>query len=227
MKKNVVLYIINPFNHAAGLADICSAFWHLVQNYTARVDKQRAGRMSEIVLQIVPLDFITSSESMVVPTQAEYFNLALEVYGRCCSEQNSGGDFVDSAPPVVLAEPVPAVINFKLSPEGISPLRESRSLHLAYSKSLDQRWITVAWTDDRGSFQKTISYCRRYRNTNSVRSVTDVRNAIWATTKGIIEKTRILGRVVLVNTEPMDRGEIDSRSIGDSEMVKKNNVMAN
>ena len=192
------------------MADICSAFWQLVQNYVASVDKQQARHTNEVVLQIVPLDFITSSESIVVPTQVEYLNLALEVYSRCSRKSSTGLLGFDS--PVVISESIPSTINFKLSPERTSPFRDSRSLHLAYSKSLDQRWITVAWTDNTGSFQKTTSYCLRFRSSNGVRSVSHVRNEIWATTRSIIETVQILGRVVLVSTEPMDQDEIEGKS---------------
>lgn len=204
------MYIINPFNHGTAMADICAAFWQLVQNYIAGMDKQQGRRMNEVVLQIVPLDFITSSESIVVPTQAEYLNLALEVYSRCSQKSTTG--LLGFGSPVVISESIPSIINFKLSPERTSPFREGRSLHLAYSRSLDQRWITVAWTDNTGSFQKTMSYCLRFRGSNGVRSVSHVRNEIWATTRSIIEMIQILGRVMLVSTEPMDQDEIEGKS---------------
>lgn len=202
----MVVYIINPFNDATAMADICSAFWQLAWNYKIGMDKQQAQHMNDVVLQIVPLDFITSTESLVVSSQAEYFNLAMEVYSRCPPT-----DYMGFAPPVVLTEPIQSTIKFKLSSERISPLRESKSLHMAYSKSLDQRWITVAWTDDTGSFEKTVCYCLRLRNTSGIRSVSDVRNAIWATTVNIIERKQMLGRVVFVNTEPMDLDEVEGK----------------
>ncbi|BDD62911.1 mediator of RNA polymerase II transcription subunit 13 [Monascus purpureus] len=206
---NVVVYIINPFNHGTALADICSAFLQLLQKYLTGVDRRQTPRMSEIVLQVIPLEFVTSAGSIVVPTQTEYMNLALEVYSRCAA-RNSASNVLSSAPPVLLVEPILTAINFRLTSERTSPLREGKCLHLAYSRSLDQRWITVAWSDNTGSFQRTMSYCLRFRNQKATRSISDVRNEIWGTTKGIMEKIQAQWRFMLALTEPVDQDEVEA-----------------
>ncbi|KAI9926758.1 hypothetical protein ASPWEDRAFT_143147 [Aspergillus wentii DTO 134E9] len=208
-KDNLVIYIINPFTHAAALADICSAFWQLFQRYVADADKTQAQQLDEIVLQVIPLGFVMSSESIVVPSQSEYLSLALEVYSRCPPD-GSGASLVNCAPPVLLAEPLPRSINFKLASERLSPLQEARCLHVACSRSLDQRWITVAWSDNTGSLQRTMSYCLRFRNSNASRNVLEMRGEIWSATKSILDKIQARWRVVIVNTEPIDQEEVDT-----------------
>ncbi|KAI2726158.1 hypothetical protein CBS147332_3045 [Penicillium roqueforti] len=206
---NHVVYIINPFTHAAALADICSAFWYLFQQLVAGSERRQTRIANELVLQIIPLEFVMSSETMVIPPQVDYLNLALEVYSRCRSNDAEMSPLL-CAPPMLLADAIPRAISFRLAPERSSPLQDGRSLHIAYSKSLDQRWISVAWSDLPGSIQRTMSYCLRYRQSGGTRPVSEVRNEIWATTKHIMEKFQARWKVQLATTEPMETEEVEA-----------------
>ncbi|KGO74718.1 Mediator complex, subunit Med13 [Penicillium italicum] len=206
---NHVVYIINPFTHAAALADICTAFWHLFQQLVAGSERRPTRISGELVLQIVPLEFIMSTESMVVPPQTDYLNLALEVYSRCRPDDVDMSPLL-CAPPMLLADALPRAISFRLAPERSSPLQDGRSLHIAYSKSLDQRWISVAWSDMPGSIQRTMSYCLRYRQSGGVRPISEIRNEIWATTKHIMDKFQARWKVQLATTEPIETDEVEA-----------------
>ncbi|KAJ5383871.1 Mediator complex subunit Med13 [Penicillium concentricum] len=206
---NHVVYIINPFTHAAALADICSAFWHLFQQLIAGSERRQTRISNELVLQIIPLEFIMSSETMVIPPQTDYLNLALEVYSRCRPNDGDMSPLL-CAPPMLLADALPRAISFRLAPERSSPLQDGRSLHIALSKSLDQRWISVAWSDLPGSIQRTMSYCLRYRQSGGARPISEVRNEIWATTKHIMDKFQARWKVQLATTEPMETDEVEA-----------------
>lgn len=207
-KDNLVIYIVNPFAHAAALVDICSAFWSLFQTYIAAADKQHTLQLDELVLQIVPVDFIMSTDSFVVPPQTQYLNLALEVYSRC-PPKDQQTSLVNCAPPVLITEPLPKSINFRLASEKTSPLQEGKCLHVASSRSQDQRWISVAWSDNTGSLQRTMSYNIRFRNATASRTLQDVRGEIWGATKDIMERIQARWRIVLVNSDPVDQDEVD------------------
>ncbi|KAL4750842.1 hypothetical protein BDW72DRAFT_107779 [Aspergillus terricola var. indicus] len=207
-KDNVVVYIINPFAHATSLVDICAAFWCLLQNYFASAEKPPK-QVDEVLLQIVPLNFIMSAESLVVPPQAEYLNLALEVYSRCSTRQMQAS-LVNCAPPVMLAETLPSSIGFRLASERFSPLQEGRCLHVACSRSQDQRWMTVAWSDNSGVLQRTMSYCLRFRHSTASRTLSAVRSEIWAATRDIMDKSQARWRVIIVNTDNVDQDEYDT-----------------
>ncbi|EAW11295.1 uncharacterized protein ACLA_089870 [Aspergillus clavatus NRRL 1] len=208
-RDNVVVYIISPFSSAAALADICAAFWGLFQKYISGIEKQQDRQADELVLQIVPFEFTMSTESLVVPLQAQYLNLALEVYSRCPPNTLQPNP-INCAPPMLLAEPTPKSINFQLTPEESSPLQGAKSLHLACSRSHDQRWLTVSWSDNTGTLQQTMSYCLRYQNSSAARSILEVRNEIWCVTRSIMEKIQARWRVIIVNTEPVDQDEVDT-----------------
>lgn len=207
---NCVVYIVNPFPHAAALADICVAFWCLFQQLVANADLRQSRQVNDVTLQIIPMDFIMSGESMVFPTQTDYLNLALEVYGRCRPKEADLSPVL-SAPAILLADPLPKALHFRLASEKGSPLQDGRSLHVACSKSADQRWMSVAWSDGTGSIQTTMSYCLRYRSKGAARTVAEVRNEIWTTTRHIMDKFQVRWKVVLVNTEPMDQDDVDGK----------------
>jgi len=154
------------------------------------------------------MEFILSEDSMVVPTQPDYQNLALEVYSRCRPKDVDAGPFT-CASAISLANPAPKSIAFRLVPEKGSPLQDGRSLHLAISKSLDQRWVSAAWSDGDGSLQVSMSYCLKYRGRSLPRPIGEVRNEIWATTKHIIDNHQARWKLILVNTEPMDTDDIE------------------
>ncbi|PLB55627.1 hypothetical protein P170DRAFT_506183 [Aspergillus steynii IBT 23096] len=210
-KDNIVIYMINPFTHAAAMVDLCSAFWALFQKYAADSEKQQTRVFNEVVLQIVPIDFISSTESLVVPPQVEYLSLALEVYSRC-PPKNAQPSLVNCAPPMLLAEPLPRSLNFRLASEKPSPLQEGKCLHVACSRSQDQRWISVAWSDNTGSLQRTMSYNLRFRGGNSSRNVHDIRGEIWGATKDIMERISARWRLMVVHTGPVDQDEVDAWS---------------
>lgn len=145
---------------------------------------------------------------MVVPTQSEYLNLALEVYSRCRPKDVDVGPFT-CASAISLANPTPKTIAFRLVPEKGSPLQDGRCLHLAISKSLDQRWVSAAWSDGDGGLQMSMSYCLKYRGRSLSKPIGEVRNEIWATTKHIIDNHQARWKLILVNTEPMDTDDME------------------
>ncbi|KAL2366626.1 hypothetical protein RJZ56_000459 [Blastomyces dermatitidis] len=206
--ENVVIYIINPFVYDAAIVDICSAFLRLFHKYVGDADRQHTRRLNELVLQIIPLEFIASPDSLVVPTQTDYLRLALEVYSRCPPKDRSS-DWLGCAPPLVLAEPVPKVVPFRLAPESITPVEEAKCLHVAYSQSVDQRWVTAAWTDNSGRHQTALSYCLRERNSPVSRPISEIRTQIWETTKDIMDMSSSHWRLIIVKDEPVDSEEID------------------
>ncbi|KAL2856013.1 mediator complex subunit 13 C-terminal-domain-containing protein [Aspergillus pseudoustus] len=208
-RGNIVIYVINPFSHAASLVDICAAFWCLLQKYAADAAKQQSKQLHGVVLQIIPMDFVTSRESLVVPPQTDYLNLALEIYSRC-SPRESQGSLINCTPPMVLAEPIPPSIVFKLASERASPLQEGKCLHVACSRSHDQRWISVAWSDNAGIVQRTVSYCLRFRESRVSRNLSTIRSEIWNATREILDRDQARWRIILVSTENVDQDEHDT-----------------
>jgi mediator of RNA polymerase II transcription subunit 13 len=208
--ENIVVYILNPFSNGAALADICSAFLRLFQQYVEDSSRRQTRAFHEVVLQIVPLQFVASLDSVAVPPQLDYLRLSLEVYSRCAPKRR-GPDRTGCSPALVLAELVPRAVPFKLSSEGISPLEDGRCFHLAYSHSIDQRWITAAWTDYPGRYQMNMSYCLRERGSSIFRPVVDILTDIWGATVDILGTTHRHWRMMIVKCEPMENEEVTGK----------------
>ncbi|EFE42950.1 conserved hypothetical protein [Trichophyton verrucosum HKI 0517] len=205
--KTVVVYIVNPFKIGAAMVDICVAFLRLFRKYVEEADKRLVRRLNELVLQIVPSDFITGEDSLVIPTQNDYLRLALEVYSRC-PPQDPISDMFAGAPAFTLATSVPKIIPFRLTSEEGSPMDAGQACHVAYSVSQDQRWVTAAWCDNLGLRQLTLSYSLRQDVSHTCRPLAEVREDIWQVTMDMTGMSRCRWRVVLAKDEPMDAEEI-------------------
>lgn len=214
--QNLVIYVVDPFDHSCALVDICTAFLRLFEKYSEDPELPQGPQRNEVVLQVVPLSVIASTDSLAIPTQAEYIRLALEVYNRC-PPSGSGSELAKPASAVVLEEPLAKQFNFDLKPdltESLLFLQEGKCLHIAYSQSLDQRWITAAWTDNSGSLQMNMSYCLRQKDSTVIRPMAEVVKEIWETTHDIMKKTRTRWRLMLAKDGPFDnmeaRGKLSS-----------------
>ncbi|KAI5807888.1 mediator complex subunit 13 C-terminal-domain-containing protein [Peziza echinospora] len=87
--QNIVIYFINPFSKPTALVDICHAFIHLQHVYMNAMVELKNAAPNNIVLRIVPIDFIATIDGLVAPSQAEYVWYALDVYNRCMPTESS------------------------------------------------------------------------------------------------------------------------------------------
>lgn len=202
-EKNFVVYFVYPVDNATLLVHICSAFQHLFNLYRKALSERKMSPSNELVLQLIPLDFIASSTSLVVPSPSEYTRLAMEVYDRCIDFSSSS-----SSPAIMLEQPLPKSIDFKLTPNpSASLLQENTCLHIAYAQSIDDRWITAAWTDNRGTQQMTASYCLGRKNEPISMPFSDVANEIWKTTLDFISHKKIHWRIMIARVGVMHPSE--------------------
>ena len=207
--SNIVLYVIYPLDKETSLWHICSSFQRLQQEF------QRAQSLSpyahyaiNITLQLTPFDRIASQ--LTLQTH-HYMRLACEVYDRCrpaeLIKDNRGFD-IFCAPSLQLAESLPKSIPFRLSPDPPSDLlNETACMHVAYAKSMDDRWMTAAWTDNSGKRQAHVTY-----NLEGNQSFNDVAKEMWQTTSEIIQRRRVTWKVIIVAVTEMVREDIDGMS---------------
>ncbi|KAL2068858.1 hypothetical protein VTL71DRAFT_15196 [Oculimacula yallundae] len=204
-ERNYVIYFVYPVDNSVLLVHICSAFQHLFNLYRKALSERRASTANELVLQLIPLDFIASSTSLAVPAPSKYFQLSMEVYDRCIDFTSTS-----SSPAIMLEQPLPRTIDFKLnSNPSASLLQENTCLHVAYAQSIDDRWITAAWTDNRGTRQMTASYCLGRKNEPISTTFTEVANEIWETTLQVVSSHKIHWRIIIARVGVMDSSEID------------------
>ncbi|KIN01223.1 hypothetical protein OIDMADRAFT_103853 [Oidiodendron maius Zn] len=204
-EKNFVVYFVYPVDNSALLVHICSAFQHLFNMYRKALSDRKISVANELVLQLVPLDFVASHTCLVVPSPTEYARLAMEVFDRCIDFTSAS-----SNPGILLEQPLPKNIDFKLNVNpSASLLQENSCLHIAYAQSIDDRWITAAWTDNRGTQQMTASYCLGRKNEQISMAFPAVAHEIWETTLEIISGKKIHWRIMIARVGVMDPSEVE------------------
>jgi len=150
------------------------------------------------------MDFVSFPSSLSLPNTSDYAKLSLEIYDRCTL---FGGPM--PSPAIVLEQPLPRVIDFKLTASpSANVLHENSCIHIAYAQSVDDRWVTAAWTDNRGSKQMTASYCLGRKGKPNATPFADVAHEIWDTTHDLISVWKVHWRIIITKCGPMDQDEI-------------------
>lgn len=88
--QNIVVYVVNPFEHPSAVVDICAGFVMMKRNYTRAMEGVMGARCNNLVLQIVPARFVAAKLGGVSRTQSEWHTLAAEVYNRCVPTDGMG-----------------------------------------------------------------------------------------------------------------------------------------
>ncbi|KAL8422295.1 hypothetical protein RB596_002868 [Gaeumannomyces avenae] len=205
-EKNFVVYYVYTPSNPTSIVDCCAAFQRLFELYKKLLSDKRAQSNNELVMQLLPLDMVASASSLAIPAPSEYVRLCLETYDRCTLF-----DGTMPAPAIILEQPLPRHIEFKLtSASSTNVLYENSCIHIAYAQSVDERWMTVAWTDNRGIKQMTASYCLGRRDRPLSTPFAKVAQEIWDTTEELISAWRVHWQLIVTKCGPMDQQEVDT-----------------
>lgn len=204
--KNFVIFFVYTPDNPGTIIESCLAFQRMFELYRRAITERKKPSQNEVVLQLVPLDFIATSTSMVVLPPSECIRLCLEVYDRCTL---FGGPM--PSPAIVLEQqPITQGINFQLRNQpSANVLQENSIMHIAYTQSVDERWVTAAWTDNRGSKQMTASYCLGRKDKPLTRTFADIAHEIWTTTNDLTSIWKVHWRIVITKVGFMDQQEIN------------------
>ncbi|KAI1353810.1 mediator complex subunit 13 C-terminal-domain-containing protein [Xylaria sp. FL0043] len=204
-QMNFVLFFVYTPEIPGSIVECCAAFNEIFEGYKRILTNRKLPVVNEMALQLIPQSLIASSNSVPMPTPADLSKLALEIYDRCTI---FGGAM--PSPAIMLEQALPRMIDFKLSPTpSTSVLHENTCLHLGYAQSIDERWITVAWTDNRGSQQMTTSYCLGRKGKNLATPLAEVIQEIWSTTRELISSWKVNWRIIVAKCGVMDTTEIE------------------
>lgn len=205
VSKNFVVFFIYTPDNPATIVEACYAFQRLFELYKRAFTERKRPIHNELVLQLVPMNHIVTSTSVVVLPSHDCIRTCFEVYDRCTM---FGGPM--PSPAIVLEQQLnPQGINFQLRNQpSANVLQENSIMHIAYAQSVDERWITAAWTDNRGSKQMTASYCLGRKGKPLSRSFADVAFEIWTTTHDLTSIWKVHWRIVITKVGSMDLQEI-------------------
>lgn len=201
---NIVLYFAYSPNNPSSIVEACTAFQSFFDFYKKTLSSKRDLPKNELVLQLVPLDAMSSPTSLVLTPANELMRMSIETYDRCTSFTQPM-----PAPAITLEQPVPRHINFDCSPRASASItHEHSSMHIAYAQSVDGRWVTAAWTDDRGRQQATASFCLGRKGKPLSTSMHEVAHEIWESTLDLISTWKVQWRIVIAKCGPMEEDEI-------------------
>ncbi|KAJ4393702.1 hypothetical protein N0V93_002917 [Gnomoniopsis smithogilvyi] len=203
--KNFVIFFVYTPDNPGTIIESCLAFQRMFELYRRAITERKKPSQNEVVLQLVPIDFVATSTSMVVLPPSECIRLCLEVYDRCTL---FGGPM--PSPAIVLEQQLTQGINFQLRNQpSANILQENSIMHIAYAQSVDERWITAAWTDNRGCKQMTASYCLGRKEKPLTRTFADIAHEIWTTTNDLTSIWKVHWRIVITKVGSMDQQEIN------------------
>lgn len=211
---NTVVYMINPFTAPQSIPYLCSAFLKIFETYALTLKTQPVMNPNDLILQIIPLDLISSPNTIVLPSPLAYRSLAFEVYDRCPPNTSSGaygGSRHGCAPSIQLAREMPKMINLKLSPEPTASLLQSdMCFHLAYAWDPTQEWLTASWTDNQGDVQWNTPYCLGVGEIEECwPMLLNIIKEIWETTLEMLHPRNSPWRLFVVKDSPMQKRELE------------------
>lgn len=210
---NIIIYLFDPFNTEDFLPSLCAAFLKLFEAYRSALAESNLHASSDLVLQIIPLDFIFSTERLVIPALKDYRQLSLEVYDRCSPSLREGSDqkrfpFM-GAPAVRLAKTIPRNIEFKLNSDPSSAsLYNDHRIHVAYSWTPGDLWLTASWTDNQGVLQWNAPYWLGIDDANPTQPFILAAKELWEVTKMMLRPLNSTWRVFVVKDGSLTLEEI-------------------
>ncbi|KAG6006188.1 hypothetical protein E4U21_007227 [Claviceps maximensis] len=200
---NVVVFFVYSPSNPGSIVEACAAFQRFFDSYQKELPARKEA--VELVLQLVSADVLSSPTSVVVTPSQELVKLCMETYDRCTL---FGGPM--PAPAIRLEQALPRIIDFKLiHTPSASLIRENSCIHVAYAQAVDERWVTAAWTDDRGNQQATASYCLGRKGKRASRSTSEVAREIWDSTMDLVSAWKVHWRIIITKCGSMDQHEVE------------------
>lgn len=191
--NNVVIYMIHVSGSAVSLVNLVEAFCVLFVAYLKACNKQN---LIELALQIIPLDFVASPDTLVIRSPQEYTNLAIEVYNRFPLSQ-PGDKLATCGSAAVLHDSPRRRIHFDMAGQSVSASGVGgKCLHLSYSYSGRRRWIVAAWTDERGFRALTMCYCL-HETGKSSRPHSEIVQDMWEVSQELMGKEQGRWRLIV------------------------------
>ncbi|PKS11409.1 hypothetical protein jhhlp_003172 [Lomentospora prolificans] len=203
--KNLVIFFVYSPANPSSIVEACTSFHQLSEAYKSGLSGKSQASSNEVILQLVPSDFVCATSSVVIQPQVDLLKLCLETYDRCTLFNGP-----TPAPAILLEQVAPRFIDFSLAATpSASVMHENSCIHVAYARSTNGRWVTATWTDSRGSQQMMASYCLGRKGRPLATPFTDVALEIWETTHDLMSTWKVHWRIVITKCGPMDADEME------------------
>lgn len=212
-RGNTVIYMLNLAGNLQNTPALCVAFLKLFDSYGAGLGERRLEHPNDLVLQIVPSDFVWDPDRIIIPSPADYKRLAFEVYNRCCpsvgDEKRIRSQYL-SAPAIRLAKIIPKTIEFRLAPEISALFPQSDScIHLSYAWNPGDDWCAASWTDNLGALSWNASYYLGKDEEGPWQAFMEIAKEVWETTLEMLKPGSGPWRLFVCKDSPTYREELE------------------
>lgn len=205
--------MVNAFNEPTALARLCEAFLKLFDAYAGSLGEENNRDTIDVVLQIIPLSLIASTDRLIIPSPTVYKKIAFEVYDRCAPSaqlDRTAPTPFSGASAVQLAKVIPRSINLKLTCRSIDgSLVSDRCIHVSYCFSTYSQWLTASWTDSLGCLQWNASYYVAVDAEEVWPRFSEAGQDMWQITLDIARALGAPYRFFIARVGPMPREEYD------------------
>ena len=209
----IVVYVVTNDDKAIIPPDLCAASLDLLKGYRPTLQVVEAAQAPDLVIQIVPKSMVFSPHRLVVPSLNEYKKLAFQVYDRCSPRQERDGSPLIpyySAPAVFLSKPIPRKIDFRLTSDSSKvSLVDDNCIHLAYTWTLEDQWLTASWTDNTGILQWNAVYCVASNVGDPWQPFEDVAKELLETTIEMLHPRNRSWHTIVAKSGPLITNELD------------------
>ena len=210
-----VIYMVNPFEDSEGLPLLCTAFVALFDAYMLAIKDNNIDDPNDLVLQIVPAAFVYSATAIVLRSPSDYRKLAFEVYDRCGPNESGAqrrSQYI-CAPSIRLAKAVPKTIDFRLTPDNPAlSLQNDSCLHIAYTWTQGEDWLTASWSDNLGILSWNACYCMGRGRDEQWQSFAEIAKEIWETTLEMLQPRNGPWRLLLCKAGSVPKHELDGKN---------------
>jgi mediator of RNA polymerase II transcription subunit 13 len=208
----MVVYIVNPYQDVSLLPSLCASFLKTFEGYTSSTHFRGLESPSDLVLKIIPIEWLASDATVALQTPQEFSQLARDVYDRCPTPTSQASSPYASASLFQLAPCLPKTIDFKLAADPPRTLLQGDiAMHIAYSWSQESEWLSCSMIDGLGSHQWTASYSRGSRDA-PWSTFKAVANEIWQTALDVMKVVPGTYRVFVARDRPMAELEIEGKT---------------
>ncbi|KAG0172639.1 mediator of RNA polymerase II transcription subunit 13 [Apophysomyces sp. BC1034] len=221
---HIVVYLVNPSSHYSSNLDLSRCFRKLMIAYEAAAmglaTQTTEDSRARVVMQLVPIEHILQPTAFGGYLKFGLKEIAFSVYSKCHTVvprdncQMGADDYRSTtevyAPAFVLTKTAPETLTFAL--KNVSSafpviLNQQEALHVGYCFSLDQRWMIVVWTDNRGEL---VDYSVLDVKNHSDPSLRDIFDEIWWRTKEIAQRTAFPWTFVIAKLGLMFENELQA-----------------
>ncbi|KAK9432005.1 mediator complex subunit 13 C-terminal-domain-containing protein [Lipomyces doorenjongii] len=209
---NIVIFVATPFSDPSSLLHISHSVFQLKQEYVDRLGGSYSNAGLNVVFQLLPTDFIAGKDTLVVPPQYKLVKFALMLYDKCRPQQSNEDTLSENHyPAYTLARTRPSRLDFKVTPTPPPCLFvENTYVHIAYARSRDRRFVSVAWADQYGELARVKTLLVVRRDGARPRSWEDICGEIWERTIAILPRVGgMQWRLVFAKVGTMEQDELD------------------